>query len=42
LCREKVFSNVEIVIFHVDRMSRAGAYTLPAEKAFGHVIPYGS
>ena len=36
---QKVFPNIEVVVFHIDSVPRAGADALPAEEAFGHVVP---
>ena len=36
---QKVFSNIEVVVFHIDSMPWAGADALPAKEAFGYVVP---
>ncbi len=36
---QKVFPNIEVVVFHIDRLPWAGADALPAKKAFGYVVP---
>ena len=36
---QKVFPNIEVVVFHIDSLLWARAYALPAKEAFGHVVP---
>ena len=36
---QKVFPNIEVVIFHIDSMPWAGTDALPAQEAFGYVVP---
>ncbi len=35
---QKVFPNVEVVIFYIDSLFRAGPDALPAKEAFGYVV----
>ena len=36
-----MFAIIKVIVLHVDCLSWTGAYTLPTEKAFGYVVPYG-
>jgi hypothetical protein len=36
---QKVFSNIEVVVFHIDSLPWAGADALPTKEAFWYVVP---